>query len=1580
MLTGPRPLEKHRRPTDNGLPHRRRSCAVLFSSGLGLLALSGLAEEGPARTPSPVSSPISTSHLPSSTSLAAFNLVTWNVAGLNYRRFHHLSSSPVIRNASVVFLQECQDSYRTLNPASPRNDRWGRLERLGFSGVITWDAGVLFRPRWTIQAVHRHKRYVSIHVTFPAPLLAFHGATSAHLISLHNPPTTLERSQMWASAEHPLAHVGRLLDKPLIIIGADWNAVPSPHLDVLQGSTGASFALNIRELLAAAELVDLYRAHAPSGRSASRVFMGNLSTSARRIDSIWGPSYLLPFIRGIDFLDGPSDHRQVHYRLHLPSSTPALNGPLLELGPAFWRLHPGVFANPAFARAITSWADQFSRSVAATEYQDPIRRWTHFHQRLTVAAYHASLPVGEAHRKAPDRIDRLQKQLSALDLTLPASRASFTQMVTRLLRLMKLCADQEVMGLSHPEVNRSWRPTSWLTEASRTRSSTVVLSLYDHDGSLVTDFHALPDIVHRFYSSLFHSTCEPNTAPRARERLLSYARWSLTPAQRAALDAPFTLHELKVALEASRFESAAGVDGLPYPLLQLVSATLLPVLLQALNTLQSTGTLPADLVTLRGVLLPKLGDLQSLFNFRPLSIANTTMRIIGRAISNRLQALDGFWPPLQHGFVRHRTTDDSAMLLQAILHAIKSGHEQPTLMVILDQEKAYDRVDHDWLDAALERYGFGPTFRRLLRGVYSNAQVIYTINGWPTEPIKMRCGLLQGDPASPLLYNIALQPLLDALQEEGLGVQLRPHISSPPTATTLHIPYLAFADDVITFVRTEAQLDKLQQLLALYGAASNGKVSLTKTKVIPLTHPSDVTSLDGLLQLSPWPAETAEEISHLGHPLRPSDAGIAHQHLHARFAAITSRRHQLRDDNVALATRLRLVKTLLLPKVWHATRLAATPMHFLAQLMETIAPYIWRGHRSWIRFDYLVAPTSTGGLGLTHPAHMLVAQSGAVIARWLQRSDAAGDWFRDALHSYLWDVLKTTEAALLLRSGRLWRSRINNRYLACGHLWGRILWTIAQLGLTLTPCWDQYTLEEALVLPWAYAPLSEGQEWMRINGYTARTQHSKVALFGDILWFCPGGNSYWSEHPITTLPISPPPASALRLHWPAGNMRCPHNPANYEELRMLCGYLFNRWNSWYPTLPLALRTTLESTPRHYRAHRDRSSSRQHPRPHTRPFQLDLEHHRFPWRLCQLAGAPLSRYTVRHGRAFLARQTPIVPDWPITATSALWGRVWQYSCPRNLPVDDAIWTSLMLFNHRRTRLAERFERDARPPDHSFIDPDPADVGRALINTMEGIADHGRYPQHFSTAQGQFHPNYSNEIAIRHAAALAPSSSTQLPEGNAGDDDSAVLAACPPGIDDEDEEAPDADEVANMTGAEERALGTIDRTHPRGYCPSPNCFQRDSAWHGYLACPVIMSRIWKPCLALLADFFDRDVPAPLTPRHIILAWGELECPAYFRWRLALWRCLIVHRITQLREHAIQSSLRLGRQCNIHFDAPTEEPLIRRQLLDTLIRRWLLLRVHCDVEAPITRSQQLFLRRWVFASRLLHYDDASKSIQVT
>ncbi|KAK3217810.1 hypothetical protein Dsin_011780 [Dipteronia sinensis] len=145
----------------------------------------------------------------------------------------------------------------------------------------------------------------------------------------------------------------------------------------------------------------------------------------------------------------------------------------------------------------------------------------------------------------------------------------------------------------------------------------------------------------------------------------------------------------------------------------------------------------------------------------------------------------------------------------------------------MDFEKAYDSVDHRFLDSCLEGMGFGEKLRGWIRNCISSPMISILVNGSPTNEFGIGRGLMQGDPMSPFLFNIVVEALNRLLLKARDLNLFRGKVFG---RGRIHLTHLQFADDTILFI--EAKEDfvvNVRRVLRCFEIGSGLKINFHKS-------------------------------------------------------------------------------------------------------------------------------------------------------------------------------------------------------------------------------------------------------------------------------------------------------------------------------------------------------------------------------------------------------------------------------------------------------------------------------------------------------------------------------------------------------------------------------------------------------------------------------------------------------------------------------------------------------------------------------------------------------------------------------
>jgi hypothetical protein len=114
------------------------------------------------------------------------------------------------------------------------------------------------------------------------------------------------------------------------------------------------------------------------------------------------------------------------------------------------------------------------------------------------------------------------------------------------------------------------------------------------------------------------------------------------------------------------------------------------------------------------------------------------------------------------------------------------------MIISLDVEKAYDKIQHSFVIKVLERSRIQDPYLNTIKAIYSKPVANIKVNGEKLEAISVKSGTRQGCPHSPYLFNIVLEVLGRAIQQqkEIKGIQIGKE----------EVKISLFADDMIVYI------------------------------------------------------------------------------------------------------------------------------------------------------------------------------------------------------------------------------------------------------------------------------------------------------------------------------------------------------------------------------------------------------------------------------------------------------------------------------------------------------------------------------------------------------------------------------------------------------------------------------------------------------------------------------------------------------------------------------------------------------------------------------------------------------------
>ncbi|KAF5352050.1 hypothetical protein D9758_009406 [Tetrapyrgos nigripes] len=325
------------------------------------------------------------------------------------------------------------------------------------------------------------------------------------------------------------------------------------------------------------------------------------------------------------------------------------------------------------------------------------------------------------------------------------------------------------------------------------------------------------------------------------DRVLSNLNTRLTEEQKTYLAMKCDRSDVVIALLSAKNYTSPGIDGATHELWKALYSRYVEdtragrpafdianLMTQAFNDIAMNGVI-TDTHFADGWMCPlyKKNDKCEIANYRPITLLNTDYKIFTKVLATKLGKVA---PDLLHhnqaGFVPGRQISDQTKLIRMVM-ASAEQNGQNGLIISLDQEKAYDKVDHDYLWKTLEKFEFPKEFIETVQRLYKTAKTSVMINGIQSETYEVIRGVRQGDPLSCLIFDLAIEPLAAMLRNSHLQGFRIPGITERLIANL-------FADDTTVFLAASDDFKDLQDILDQWCMASTAKFNVNKTSIIPI--------------------------------------------------------------------------------------------------------------------------------------------------------------------------------------------------------------------------------------------------------------------------------------------------------------------------------------------------------------------------------------------------------------------------------------------------------------------------------------------------------------------------------------------------------------------------------------------------------------------------------------------------------------------------------------------------------------------------------------------------------------------------
>ena len=462
-----------------------------------------------------------------------------------------------------------------------------------------------------------------------------------------------------------------------------------------------------------------------------------------------------------------------------------------------------------------------------------------------------------------------------------------------------------------------------------------------------------------------------------------------TPDELAFLTAPITPSEVASRLQRMK-NTAPGPDGARYAGLRRTDPGCHTLALIYSRCL-ATAKVPSAWKESTTVLIYKAGERDNLGNWRPLSLGNTIAKLYSGILADRISrwAEDGKRiSPQQKGFTRHDGCLEHNFLLQsAINQARRSGQE--LCVAWLDLANAFPSVPHSHIFGTLALLGLPAETIAVIQDLYTATTTRGMTSAGLTAPIPISAGVKQGCPLSPVVFDLAMEPIIRSVAAlKPLSFKLG-HVDAS---------ILAFADDLALLAKNDAALQ--QQLDVAAETADWSGLTFKPPKCATL-HILRRETVDSVFTIDDNPLSVLGEGQHYRHLGVPT--GFRNKQTpEETIAGIGNDLDRIDSSLLAPWQKIDAVVTFLVPRLDFILRGADVKVKPLKKLDKNMKKHVkkWMNLPQRASAEVVFIPSPQGGAGILPFSDMRNVCAVTHGYRLLTCPD-------DDVRETAWDTLKT---------------------------------------------------------------------------------------------------------------------------------------------------------------------------------------------------------------------------------------------------------------------------------------------------------------------------------------------------------------------------------------------------------------------------------------------------------------------------------------------------------------------------------------------------------------------------------------------
>ena len=724
----------------------------------------------------------------------------------------------------------------------------------------------------------------------------------------------------------------KLDDNSNIILAGDLNCLPE-EIDSLKKTRQTKLHKQkyrniIKPLMQKHNLIDVWREVNPKMID----FTHTSNQNSTRLDHTLVSKQIATKIEVKYKQIGPFDHKAINININKRE----------KWGKGTWKLNTSILTSREIINQTKNLIKQIQQDKILSV--DPLKWWDNLKKKLKLHFVKISINISKQKNKEKQTItDTLNSEMN--------KQTKSQEIIKNETKKLNDILDKEYRGAlirsKIQEVHQNDRPGKYFFALEKIRGSDkIIQKLKTNNNTTTTDKAEIINEITTFYKNLY--TTEPTNDINQRKicNLISHKKLK---GENKELGKFITEPEIKKALNKMANNKSPGNDGLPKEFYITFWEELKSDLVELYNNIYLKKCLPESQKNATIRLIYKKDDPEQLKNWRPISLPNTDYKILSKVLSNRLGTV---MPEIigkdQYCGVKDRGIEQANETLMKIWEIETKFKRNGLCYLMIDQEKAFDRMNHDYLFKILKAYNFPNTFITWIKIIYKDINSKIEINGTYTDTINVTRSIRQGCPISMLLFIIGAEGMAELIRSERL-------IKGYTIAGGIEKKMVAYADDTTLILTSIESIRIAMNTIKIYCSASGAKINDSKLECIQIGKWEGIQ----IQELLSW---IKTEVKILG--LIYTHTNMEQKNYEPQIEKMGKKLERWSKRSHTILGKAHLANIYIIPTIIYRIKHIAIPKDYLKKYKLLLYRFIWGKKIENISREKITKPRHMGGIGL----------------------------------------------------------------------------------------------------------------------------------------------------------------------------------------------------------------------------------------------------------------------------------------------------------------------------------------------------------------------------------------------------------------------------------------------------------------------------------------------------------------------------------------------------------------------------------------------------------------------------------------